>query len=65
MSFRLETRKDAAILVALTVHDKGSWLSNLGHLFGNYHVLQFVDPTANMTSNSYEVERQRITEVNR
>jgi len=65
MSFRLKTRNDESILVALAVHDHGSWLSNIGNLFGNYHVLQFVNSNANMTSNTYEVYRQRITEVNR
>ena len=65
MSFRLRTRNDESILVALAVHDQGSWLSNIGNLFGNYHVLQFVNSNANMTSNTYEVYRQRITEVDR
>ena len=65
MAFRLKTRNDESILVALAVHDKGSCLSSIGNLFGNYHALQFVNTIANMTSNTYEIERKRITEVNR
>ena len=53
------------IMVVLTVHDKGGYYDNVGNLFGNYHVIQFVDMTANISTNAYEVQRQRITELNR
>ena len=58
-------RNDERILLDMTVHDKGGYLSNVGNLFGNAHVMQFVKPNVTIKSNTYEVKRQRITELNR
>ena len=53
------------IAVIMTVHGKGAYLGNLGNVFGNFHVLQFPKENTNLTSNTYEISRQRVTELNR
>ena len=52
-------------MIVLSVHDKGRYNYNMANLFGNYHVFKFVDVNANITDNTYEIQRQRITELDR
>ena len=65
MTFRIKTRNDPNIAVILTVHDKGSYASNIGNLFGNIHVIRFVIPNTTIIGNAYEVKRQKVKELNR
>ena len=58
-------RNDPAIAVILTVHDEGTYFYHFGNLFGNSHILQFVNPSLDIRSDMFAVKRQRITELNR
>ena len=65
MSLRLKLRNDPAIAAVISVHDKGRYFSGFGNLFGNHHLLQFVNPNVKIRSDMFEIKRQRITELNR
>ena len=62
---KLSPNTDPQIMIVLSVHDKGRYNYNMANLFGNYHVFKFVDVNANITDNTYEIQRQRITELDR